>query len=79
MLLAERLRNPDEKRVIKEVLEKHMKNVKIDEEGIYSRFLSRSDGGTDDGSDTDGAFFRNLKESSSFGSMVWNQSMRRYL
>jgi midasin (ATPase involved in ribosome maturation) len=67
MLLAERLRKPEEKKVIKEVLEKNMKNVVIDEEEIYSRSFQA------DSSD----LFESLRMAEGFGSMVWNQSMRR--
>jgi len=63
MLLAERLRRPEEKNVIKEVLEKHMKNVKINEEEIYSRLFEEINP-TSSASVSDSA-------------MVWNQPMRR--
>jgi len=71
MLLAERLRKPEEKRVIKEVLEKNMKNVVINEDEIYSRSFKA------DSLEND--LFESLRMAEGFGSMVWNQSMRRYV
>lgn len=71
MLLAERLRKPEEKRVIKEVLEKNMKNVVINEDEIYSRPFKA------DSLEND--LFESLRMAEGFGSMVWNQSMRRYI
>jgi midasin len=78
MLLAERLRKPDEKKVIKEVLEKNMKNVKIDEDEIYSRAFTNSSSKNAD-ADSDNDLFASLQMAEGFGSMVWNQSMRRYI
>lgn len=63
MLLAERLRNVEEKRVIQDVLEKNLK-VKLDENEIYSRLFSESNP-------------KLLGKATESSSIVWNQSMRR--
>lgn len=87
MLLAERLRKPEEKRVIKEVLEKNMKNVTINEEEIYSRPFNKltpkknsckANRSTNTSDDTEGdAFLSNLLLTGHNDSMVWNKSMQR--
>jgi hypothetical protein len=84
MLLAERLRKPEEKKVIKEVLEKNMKNVRIDEDELYSRPFNKKADSTTRGSnfadaESDNDLFASLQMAEGFGSMVWNQSMRRYI
>jgi len=64
MLLAERVRNEAEKKVIKQILERHLPRAEIQEEVMYSRCMESEE-------------FLRVRSLSEFSHIVWTKSMLR--